>query len=297
MKYKVKSISKQLGFKEKVQDYGLLVKHRLTLTVVFSAVMAYAIASPAISWWGMLLLGIGGFFVTAAANAMNQVIEKEYDLLMVRTANRPVAAGRMSVSEAVLLVGIMSVIGIFSLAMFNPLSAFLGSVSFMLYAFVYTPLKRVSPASVLIGAVPGALPMMIGVVAVEGSITPMALMLFGIQFFWQMPHFWAIGWLGYKDYKKAGFKMTPDTGDNPDNSLGWQAALFALMLLPLAWVGFAWGLTGLWASGLLSLAALAYAWYGFVLYRQNTREAARRLMFSSFAYLPFVLIVLLIDKF
>lgn len=285
------------GFGQKIKDYKSLVKLRLNLTVVFSALMAYAIVVPVFDFYSFLILALGGFFVTSAANALNQIIEKDFDKMMTRTADRPVAAGRMTVSEAVLAAGIMSVLGIFCLALFNPLTAFLGTISFLLYAFVYTPLKRVSPISVLVGAIPGALPMMIGAVAVEGTLTPLAFLLFGIQFFWQMPHFWAIGWLGYKDYKNAGFKMTPDTGDHPDRSLGWQAALFALMLLPLSWGTYALGHNSIFAALILSVAALTYAWYGWNLYQKNDREAARKLMFSSFFYLPLVLMVMLIDKF
>ncbi|MEM6318873.1 MAG: protoheme IX farnesyltransferase, partial [Bacteroidota bacterium] len=184
----------------KLNDYGLLVKFKLNLTVVFSAVMAYLIAfDRTASWIGIIVLAIGGFLVTSSANALNQVLERDYDKLMKRTENRPLAAGRMSVSEAVIVAGISCLVGTALLSMFNAWTGLLGMVSMVLYAFVYTPMKRVSPMAVAIGAIPGALPLMIGCVAAQGGMTTLAVTLFVIQFLWQFPHFWAIAWLGDKD--------------------------------------------------------------------------------------------------
>ena len=285
------------GFGQKLKDYGVLVKLRLNLTVVFSAVMAYLIVADEVFIERVFFLALGGFLVTGAANGLNQVLEKDYDLQMKRTADRPIAAGRMSVSSGVLAAGFMSLIGIVCLALFNPLAAFLGMISFLLYAFVYTPLKRITPASVIIGAIPGALPMMIGVVAWTAELNGLALVLFGIQFFWQMPHFWAIAWLGAEDYQKAGFKLMPTKSGKKDGSLGLQAFWYALMLLPLSWGTYFLGLNGIITGVLLSIAALIYAYFGWKLYKNNDRKSARNLMFSSFLYLPFVLFVMLIDKF
>ncbi len=285
-----------LGASQRLKDLGILVKFRLNITVVFSAIMAYLIASDGVALQEVLLLALGGFLITGAANGINQVLEKDFDLQMNRTSNRPVAAGRMSVSTAVLASGFMSLGGIVCLALFNPLTAFLGMISFLLYAFVYTPLKRITPTSVIIGAIPGALPMMIGVVALSGGMTALALVLFGIQFFWQMPHFWAIAWLGSEDYNKAGFKIIPTADGKKDGTLGLQAFFYALMLLPLSWATYFIGINSIVTGILLSLAAIVYAYFGWILYKKNDRKSARNLMFSSFFYLPFVLFVMLIDK-
>jgi heme o synthase len=286
------------GVRQKLQDYGILMKFKLSLTVVFSAVMAFLIAlDTPVVWTDLLILTLGGCFVTGAASALNQVLERDYDALMKRTENRPLAAGRMTSSEAVLVAGLASLVGISLLALFNPMTAFLGMVSLILYAFVYTPMKRVSNIAVLIGAVPGALPMVIGAVAAQdGRITMLAFSLFAIQFLWQMPHFWAIGWLADEDYKKAGFRLLPTKDGVKDANTGLQATIYALFLLPVSWLSFGFGYTHWIAAVLLSLAALAYAFMGWRLHKACTRETARALMFSSFFYLPFVLLVLYFGK-
>ena len=175
----------------KIRDYAQLIKMRLALTVVFSSVMAYLIGlGGSIEWLPLLILAAGGFLITGAANTLNQVLEREYDAQMKRTAGRPLAANRMTVSEAVLAAGMMSMLGIILLAFFNPWTAFLGTLALVLYAFVYTPMKRISPLAVAVGALPGALPTLIGVVAAQGSITQLGIALFFIQFLWQFPHVW-----------------------------------------------------------------------------------------------------------
>lgn len=268
------------------------------MTVVFSAVMAFLIASGGdISWVAVVILGLAGFLVTGAANALNQVLEKDFDKLMARTANRPLATGRMTSSEAVMAAGFMSLIGITLLALFNPLTALLGMISMILYSFVYTPMKRVSPIAVWIGAVPGALPTLIGAVAFEGHLSALAMVLFGIQFLWQFPHFWAIGWLGHDDYSKAGFRLLPTTVDGQrDPNVGIHSMAFALALIPVGWLPFVLGWCGISSAILLSLMALVFAWFGWNLYKNQTRKAALQLMFSSLFYLPLTLIVLLADK-
>ena len=286
-----------ISLKQKLQDYSLLVKFRLTLTVVFSAVMAYAIAANGVvSLTGMLVLALGGFLVTGAANALNEVLEKDYDKLMKRTAGRPLAAGRMTTSEAVLSAGFMSLFGISLLATFNPWAALLGTISLISYAFVYTPLKRVGPIAVFVGAIPGALPMMIGCVAAEGELTSLALVLFGIQFMWQFPHFWAIGWLAHEDYSAAGFSLLPTKDGQRDKSVGMQSLLFVLMLIPISIVPYFMGVTGWISLVIVIVLGVAYAYFAYHLYKSCSREAARRLMFSSLLYLPLILTVLLIDK-
>ena len=282
---------------QKVKDYYQLVKFRLTLTVVFSSVMAYLIAlQGAINWAAVGILTLGGFLVTGAANALNQVLEKDYDKLMKRTANRPLAAGRMDISEAVMAAGFMSMFGIILLALFNPWTAFFGTLALLSYAFLYTPMKRVSPFAVVIGAIPGALPMLIGCVAAQGELTLLALVLFGLQFFWQFPHFWAIGWLGHEDYTKAGYKLLPSKDGKPDPSVGLQSFIYALFLLVVGIMPFWLGISGVISLVIVAVLGLFYAWFSWNFYRKSDRKAALQLMFFSFLYIPVSLIVFFIDK-
>lgn len=280
-----------------VRDFGLLVKFKLTLLVLFSAVMSYAIvAEGSAGWEGMLMLTLGGFFITGAANALNQVLERDFDLMMPRTANRPVATGRMSVSTAVLWAGLMAVAGITILALFNPLASFLGTLSLISYAFVYTPLKRSTPLSVVVGAIPGALPLIIGCVAYEGYISSTAVMLFALQFLWQFPHFWAVAWLADDDYKKAGFYLLPSKNSEKDASVGLLSFVFCLLMVASSLIAFSMGLVGGLATLVLVMLNAYWAWKCWQLYRTCSREAARAQMFVSFFHLPVSLIVLLVDK-
>ncbi len=278
---------------QKFSDYSQLVKLRLNLTVVFSSVMAYLIAcGGTVNFTLLLVLSIGGFLVTGASNALNQVLEKEYDRDMKRTENRPMAANRMTTSEGVMAAGFMSVVGIGLLATINPWTALLGTIALISYAFIYTPMKRVSPAAVFIGAVPGALPMMIGCVAAEGTITGLSVALFSLQFIWQLPHFWAIGWLAFKDYDQAGFKFL----EAQDEQLGKQSFIYALLLIPISWMPYLLEVSGIVSAILLTIAAIIYAGFAWNLYKKNNRKAALQLMFSSFFYLPLVLFALYADK-
>lgn len=295
MSSKIFSLSKESLILVKLEDYKQLVKFRLNLFVVFSAVASFVIVSEwTVNWSSVLLLGLGGFLITGAANALNEVLEKDYDRLMKRTSSRPLPTGRMSVSEAVLMAGFMFVIGLFVLALFNPLSAVLGSFAVISYAFIYTPIKRFSTIAVAIGAIPGALPVLIGAVAFEGNITPLALVLFGIQFIWQFPHFWSIGWLGFDDYKLAGYKLVPEENGKPDPGIGKQSMYYTLLLLPLLFFGYYMGTLTLVSLILVCIATLLYAVSGYNLYVKADNKAARKLMFSSFLFLPIVLATLLI---
>lgn len=282
---------------QKVRDFGELVKFKLNLTVVFSAVMAYLIASTeTINWMAVAILAFGGFFVAGAANALNQVLERDFDKLMKRTANRPIAAGRMTVSEGVLTAGLLGIIGLMLLALFNPWASFFGMMALLSYSFLYTPMKRISPAAIAIGAFPGALPMLIGCVAFQNELTSLALALFAIQFFWQFPHFGAISWLGFEDYQKAGFKFVAVKNGERDSTIGIQGFIYALCLIPVGWLPWYGGYTGLSSAIFLTILALIYAWYGWNLHKKNDRKSAMQLMFSSFFYLPLALFALLIDK-
>lgn len=282
---------------QKVTDYKLLVKFRLTLTVVFSALMAFFIASQeGVTLTAVWILALGGFLVTGAANALNQVLEKDYDKLMKRTADRPLAAGRMSVSEAVLAAGLMAMAGIMLLALFNVWAAFFGMLSLVAYSFLYTPLKRISTMAIPVGAVPGALPMLIGCVAAEGGLTPLAFVLFAFQFAWQFPHFWAIGWLGYDDYRKAGYKMLPERNGERDPHTGLYSAAYALVLIPLGFALNWMGVAGWWSAILVAVLSVGYALLGWNLYRKQDRKAALQLMFGSLIFLPVVLVAFYLDK-
>jgi protoheme IX farnesyltransferase len=282
---------------QKIEDYKLLLKFRLTLTVTITSGLAYFLASfDKMNLSGLCMLLVGGFMVTGAANALNQVLEKDFDKLMTRTANRPLAAGRMQMTEAVLIAGFMSLFGIVVLALFNPLTAFLGMLALVGYAFLYTPMKRVSPVAVVVGALPGAMPVLIGTVAVEGHISAFGLALFTIQYFWQFPHFLSIGWLAFEDYQKAGYKLIPNIGEERDPGVGRQAFFNALILVPMSFIFWWIGEASLITSGLMTIPALGYAMLGLRLYRLQNRSAALGLMFASFAYLPIVLLLLIFDK-
>lgn len=281
----------------KMRDYALLFKMRLSLLVVFSAIITFSLGADQPSWQNLLALGLGGSLITFAANALNQVLEKDFDKLMARTARRPLPAGRMEVSEAVLAAGLMSVVGIFLLASFNPLTAVLGAVSLVSYAFIYTPMKRVSPIAVWIGAVPGALPMAIGWTAATGRIDSAALALFSIQFVWQFPHFWAVAWVAYEDYAKAGFYLLPSRQiDGRTKGTALQAALYALLLVPIGFLPYLLGICGMLSAIVLSVLAVLFTIAAIRLYRLCTRKAALQLMFSSLIYLSVALIILILDK-
>lgn len=279
-----------------LEDLSMLFKTKLSLLVLFSAVMAYLIVAPTVSVVSIFLLCFGGFAITAASNTLNQVLERDFDKLMKRTQDRPLATGRMTVSNAVLIAGFLSLVGTTLLAFLNVWASLLGMISLIIYAFIYTPLKRTTPLSVWIGAIPGALPMAIGVVAAQGELTPLAFLLFGIQFFWQFPHFWSIAWLGHDDYSNAGYKMLPSKSGLPDEEVGFQSFIYALFLLPVFVTMLYLGAVGAFGFVVSLLLTIGYIWYAWNMYIENTKESAKKLMFSSFAYLPFVLIFLFIDK-
>ena len=279
-------------------DFTQLVKLRLTLTVVFSALMAYWIALPMERslTYKLFSIFIGGFLITGAANALNQALEKGYDARMSRTANRPLPSGRMEESTAVLIAGVMSVFGLIILANLSLWSALLGAISLLLYAFVYTPLKRVSSVAVFVGAIPGALPVLIGTVSAQGKLTVLGLCLFAIQFFWQFPHFWAISWLGHQDYIKAGFKITPSLGNVPTKTTGFQAFIYSLFLIPVYFLSWSFKISDNFSLFLFLIFSVIYIILSFRLYSSNNKKAALTLLFFSFFYIPIVLGVFLMDK-
>ncbi len=290
-------IAIQTGFAGKLKDYKELIKFTLNITVVFSSVMAYLLV-PQIEFnlKMVLLLFIGGLLVTGSANAVNQIYEKDFDSKMKRTGNRPIAAGRMSVGEAWIFVVWSLIAGLFILWHFFNLSAMLVSLlSWFVYGFIYTPLKRVSAVSVLVGAFPGAFPCLIGWVAGTESFSAGGWVLFAIQFIWQFPHFWAIAWVAHRDYDKAGFKLLPNQNE-PTRNTALQAIGYSVLMVPLGFLPYYTGLSGQYSMWFLLAANLAMIIQCIRLYKEMDVKAARRVMFSSYIYLPVVLISLLADK-
>ncbi|HEU4472434.1 MAG TPA: heme o synthase [Flavisolibacter sp.] len=294
------------GKNSKLKDYLQLTKPSLNIMVVFSSVISYLLAPRVVAYdWAMIaLLFTGGFLVTGSANAMNQALEKDTDAVMKRTASRPVASGRMKASEAWAFAIITGVLGVLILGyFFSWLSAGLGALSLFLYAFVYTPLKKVNAIAVLVGAFPGALPCLIGWAAGNDAILDTGngwkdyggWVLFGIQFLWQFPHFWAIAWIAHRDYSGAGFKLLP-AEKGPTKFTAMQTVVYALLLMPVGVLPYSIGLSGQYSLVIVILANLFLIWQCIRLYREMDVKAARRVMFSSYIYLPVVLLALLADK-
>ncbi len=278
-------------------DFMQLVKVRLTSMVVFSSVASFLIASSfTVSWGYAVLLALGGFFVAGASNALNEVLEKDYDILMSRTMDRPIAAGRMSMATGVLIAGLMSLVGISLLSLFNPLTGFLGMLSLILYAFVYTPMKRQSSVAVMLGAIPGAMPMLIGCVAFEGYISALGLALFAFLFLWQIPHFWAIGYLGFEDYNKAGYKFIPEQDGQIAHRVKLQSVAITFFMT-LASVSFLYmDEFSFFAVSLMVLSGIGFSYTAYKFLKQTDRSSALQLMFGSIIYLPLVLVIMMIDK-
>ncbi len=285
-----------ISWKSKLQDYNQLIKFRLTFTVVLSAVLGFLLGNQGtINYQDLSALILGGFLVVASSNGINQIIEKDFDKLMSRTANRPIAQQRMSILEAGIFCAVTGIIGVSVLGLFlNTYAALLGFASLMSYAFIYTPLKRVSPVAVLVGAFPGAIPPLLGWVAATGGFSYAAISLFLLQFFWQFPHFWAIAWILDDDYKKAGYRLLPSGGRNKASAR--QVIIYSLTLIPVAMLPYVFGMSG-WISMLLVVfASLVLSIYAFRLHKSLSNADAKRLMFASIIYNPLTLILLLIDK-
>jgi len=282
----------------KLKDYFQLIKPSLSIMVVFSSVISYLLAPKVVEYdWKMIaLLFIAGLLVTGSANAINQVVEKDTDAMMKRTAKRPVASGRMTVGEGWAFAIITGVIGVFMLGnFFNWLSAGIAMFSLFLYAFIYTPLKKVSSISVLMGAVPGALPCLIGWAAGNDALSSGGWVLFLLQFMWQFPHFWAIAWISHKDYAKAGFKLLPNEL-GPTKYTAIQTIIYSLLLIPVGVIPYFIGMSGTVSLVIVALANVFMVWRCVQLYRKTDVPSARRVMFSSYIYLPVVLLALLADK-
>lgn len=282
-----------------MRDLGLLLKFRLAFSVVISAVAGYLIAAPEIELLNLILLTLGGFAVVGSSNAFNQVWETQQDGLMGRTQNRPLPAGRMTRTVALLWAVAFGAAGIAALAMLNGKTAAFGALSLLIYVLVYTPLKAKSPWAVLVGAVPGAIPFMLGWVAATGSFGLEPGVLFAYQFVWQFPHFWAIAWLSYDDYAKAGYYLLPN---RVKDSLATRMTLFYTFWMILISLMPAWGLAGtftldVWAAVATGILGLDVLYHAVRHWRDQEDASARALMFSTIRYLPLVQTIWVLDRF
>tara|TARA_R110002033_G_scaffold747_27_gene6763 strand:- start:270 stop:1172 length:903 start_codon:yes stop_codon:yes gene_type:complete len=291
-----------LTLKSVFLDFKEITKAGLAISVLFSSIAGYFLGvneQNPFQWSVLLMLIVGGYCMVGASNAYNQVIEKDIDALMDRTKNRPVPSGRMSPRVALVVASLLTIVGISLLYMINPKSAMFGAISIFLYTSVYTPLKTVTSLSVFVGAFPGAIPFMLGWVAATGDFGIEAGTLFLIQFFWQFPHFWAIGWFLYEDYEKAGIFMLP-TGKK-DQGTALQIILYSVWLIVASLLP-ALGYTGRFyitpvAAVLVFLLGLWMLFYAVKLYKIKTAKAARTLMLVSVSYITLLQLVYIIDKF
>ena len=280
-------------------DFKSVTKMGLSISVVFSSLAGYLLAADSVSFQTLLLLAIGGYFMVGASNVFNQIIEHDLDALMDRTKNRPIPAGRMTVTNAFILAIILTIAGLTILYIINERTAMFGAISICLYTSAYTPLKTKTPLSVFVGAIPGAIPFMLGWVAATGKFGIEAGILFMLQFFWQFPHFWAIGWFLHDDYQKAGFNMLP-TGKR-DKGTALQAIIYIVWTVLISIIpvfGFTGALQLSVVATLLTLAAgIWFLYYGFKLFKNQTVKAARQLMLSSVVYITLIQIIYVSDKF
>jgi protoheme IX farnesyltransferase len=273
-----------------------LLKFRLSFLVAFSCTFGYVLASKDLQWGAMLMVFMGGFLVSGAAVIVNQILERDIDGLMVRTRNRPLPTARLSVQEASIVAVLCLCGGVLILLKFtNYLTVLLSVLSLILYGFVYTPLKRVGPIAVFVGAIPGALPPLLGWTAATGSISYEAIIIFGIQFIWQFPHFWAIAWVADDDYKRAGFKLLPSGGQKDLNTV-IQIMIYTMFLIPLGLLPATFGITGINSAIVATICGVMFFALTFSLVRSGDRKSALKIMYASFLYLPIVQIAYLLDK-
>ena len=280
-------------------DFKEITKARLALSVVFSSLAGYFLGAYEVDLLSILLLAFGGYCMVGASNAFNQVIEKDLDALMNRTRNRPIPAGRMSVNKAMTLAILMTALGVISLYILNPKTAMFGAVSIFLYTSVYTPLKTITPLSVFVGAIPGAIPFMLGWVAATNNFGIEPGTLFMIQFFWQFPHFWALAWMLDEDYQKGGFKMLP-TGKK-DRGTAIQIIMYTIWMIIISVIP-AFGITGrlylsIPAAVLILIMGLIMLVFGFKLFEKRDNKSARKLMLISVSYITLMQLVYVIDKY
>lgn len=282
-----------------VRDFKEITKMGLSVSVVFSSIAGYLLGAETIVFSTFFLLAIGGYFMVGASNAYNQIIERDLDALMDRTKNRPIPSGRMTVNTAFTIAVTFTILGLVTLYFINPKTAMYGAISIFLYTSVYTPLKTKTPLAVFVGAIPGAIPFMLGWVAAQNSFGIEPGTLFAIQFFWQFPHFWAIGWFLHEDYKKGGFFMLP-TG-KPDKATAVQIIMYTVWTL-LASLIPVFGFTGelklsIVGGVLVFCLGLVMLYYAFELFKKRSIKAAKQLMLSSVFYITALQIIYVADKF
>lgn len=282
-----------------IADFKEITKMRLTVSVVFSAVAGYFLGADTVDFVIVLMLAVGGYLLVGASNAFNQILERDLDAKMDRTKNRPLPTGRMNMQTALAIGLIFGLSGLAVLYLINPTTALFGGISILLYVFVYTPLKTKTPLSVFVGAFPGAIPFMMGWIAATNDFGIEAGTLFMIQFFWQFPHFWSLGWWLYDDYKKGGFFMLP-TGKR-DKVTATQTVLYTLWTVIISVIPV-FGLTGklylTTVSGvLILLIGLGMLYYAIQLYKKRTTKAAKQLMFASVSYITLLQIIYVLDKY
>jgi protoheme IX farnesyltransferase len=290
-----KSMSWSLVF----ADFKEITKARLALSVVFSSLAGYFLGATQLNLLSLFLLTFGGYCMVGASNAFNQVIERDLDARMYRTRNRPIPAGRMTVNNAMFLAVFMTLLGVTTLYVLNPKTAMFGAISIFLYTSVYTPLKTITPLSVFVGAIPGAIPFMLGWVAATDDFGIEPGTLFMIQFFWQFPHFWALGWMLDEDYGRAGFKMLP-TGKK-DRGTALQIIMYTIWMMVISLVPVL-GITGslhlsVPAAVIVFLLGAGMLFFAFRLYEKRDNSTARRLMLASVCYITLMQLVYVVDKF
>ena len=298
MKSAVGSV-KNNSFSLILSEFKEITKAKLAVSVVFSSIAGYFLGAYQLSLTAILLLAFGGYCMVGASNAYNQIIEKDLDALMKRTRNRPIPSGRMSVRTALAIAIVLTVLGVISLYVLSPKTALFGAISIFLYTSVYTPLKTRTPLSVFVGAFPGAIPFMLGWVAATDDFGIEPGTLFMIQFFWQFPHFWALGWMLHDDYRKGGFKMLP-TGKR-DSGTAFQIILYTIWMIVISVVPV-FGFTGrlhlsIPAAVLVLLAGLVMLFFAMRLYEKRDNTAARKLMLASVTYISLIQIIYVVDKF
>jgi len=287
------------SMKALLSDLKQLTKFGLSLSVVFSSVAGYLIAADVVNYSILFLLALGGFFMVSASNVFNQIIEKDTDAIMKRTQNRPLPKGRMSVNVALSIAILFTVLGISILYSINPKSALFGAISIFIYTSIYTPLKPVTPLAVFIGAIPGAIPFMLGWIAATNNFGLEAGFLFIIQFFWQFPHFWAIGWLQYEEYKKAGFNMLPM--GNKDKGAVKQIVFYTIVMIMVS-IAPVLKLSGEFyiypfTAFLVALLGILMLYFAVKLHKSQDNVDARKLMLASVLYITVVQIIYVVDKF
>jgi len=287
------------SIKSAITDVKQLVKVGLSFSVVFSSVAGYLLAVETVNYAMLTLLAVGGFLMVGASNAFNQIIEVDTDALMQRTKNRPLPTGRMSVNFALTIAILFAVLGLGILYYINAKSALFGAISIFLYTSAYTPLKSVTPLTVFVGAIPGAIPFMLGWVAATNQFGIEAGILFMIQFFWQFPHFWSIGWLQDEEYKKAGFNMLPmntkDTGA-VKQIIFYTVIMIVVSIAPVLKVTGAFYIYPATAI-IVALLGCLMLYYSVQLHKTLQNTEARKLMLASVLYITLVQIIYVIDKF